>query len=91
MRINITSKSSELLITISHQVVGGYFNLSLMLPDAKNIQFKNNKTLGDVLYILTMLSEYKFISSLSNELTRKIQEKFSDTKQNGREFNYEVD
>ncbi len=77
MLVNITSKSSDLLITISQQYVGGYFNLSLILPDSQNIQFKNNKNLDAVLYILTMLYEHKFISNLPQDLINKIQERFS--------------
>lgn len=77
MLVNITSKSSDLLITISQQYVGGYFNLSLILPDSQNIQFKNNQNLDAVLYILTMLYEHKFISNLPQDLINKIQEKFS--------------
>lgn len=91
MHVNITSKSSDLLITISHQPIGEYFNLSLILPDSKNIQFKNNENLDAVLYILTMLQEYKFIANLPNELIKKIQEKFSDSTETNKEFNYEID
>lgn len=77
MLVNITSKSSDLLITISQQYVGGYFNLSLILPDSQNIQFKNNQNLDAVLYILTMLYEHKFIANLPLDLINKIQERFS--------------
>lgn len=77
MLVNITSKSSDLLITISQQFVGGYFNLSLILPDSQNIQFKNNQNLDAVLYILTMLYEHKFIANLPQDLINKIQERFS--------------
>jgi len=91
MRVNITSKSTDLLITISHLKVGGYFNLSIMLPDTKNIQFKNNNDLDSVLYILKMLNEYKFISLLSVELIKKIRDNFRENNQDAREFNYEID
>ena len=77
MLVNITSKSSDLLISISQQYVLGYFNLSLILPDSQNIQFKNNQNLDAVLYILNMLYEHKFIANLPQDLIMKIQQKFS--------------